>query len=478
MKRIKFAAAVLIAVLVAVPMFGARGAADFSRLVILGDSYGAGVENGSLNERHQPWSWGSILAKQVGYSICPANAAAADDCFAVPLVSYPGIGPDLALVSLAPTIAPVSTSNGTPLMTTFGRPYNNLSVPGATVGALLTINGAETPAAGEPTAVSFGRFILRGLGTEVQQAVAQHPSFIAMWIGGNDALGSVLSGTDQLLTPAADFKTRYEAVLDALIAGAPNAGMVVGTIPDNVLSLPIVSTIPPFIVNPTTRQPVLGPDGKPIYYIADLGGGNIGQLTAGSFVLLTAQSRLQSGFGFPNVPPFNALPNAGKPLPASDVITPTEAAAIVARVQSYNATIVAAAAARGIAVADIKALFDRVTVNPITGVGGLTIGPVKITNAYITGGFFSLDGFHLTDLGYLLFADEYIRAINNNYGTDIPFASISQLFANNGAFFPETTSGQFVVDASNFEMTEAAAKQITTMWAQPTVRRIRAIRNH
>lgn len=475
MKRIRFAAAVLIAVLVAVPMFGARGSANFSRLVTLGDSYGAGVESASLNERHQPWSWSAVLARQLGYKICAPNASAADNCFAVPLVSYPGIGPELVLVNLAPTIAPASTSNGTPLMTTFGRPYNNLAVPGATLQALLALKGNE-PATNTPT--TFGQFILRGLGTQIEQAKLLNATFVAMWIGGNDALGSVQAGTDQGMTSVADFTTRYNAILDALVAAVPNAGMVVGNIPDNVFSLPLVNTIPPFIVNPTTRQPVLGPNGQPIYYIADLGDGNIGQLPAGSFVLLTAQTRLGSGFGFPAVPPFNALPNAGKPLPASDVITPTEAANISARVAQYNAVINTAASAKQIPVADIRGLFNRVTANPITGAGGLTIGPVKITNAYVTGGFFSLDGFHLTDLGYLLFANEYIKAINDGYDTEIPLASITQLFANNGAFFPETTSGQIVVDASSFVLTEEASKQITNLWAQPTIRKIRSIRNH
>jgi hypothetical protein len=84
-KHIRIAAAVLLTALVAVPMFAARGSADFSRLVILGDSYGAGVESGSLNERHQPWSWGAVLARQVGYTICPGTAVATDSCFAVPL---------------------------------------------------------------------------------------------------------------------------------------------------------------------------------------------------------------------------------------------------------------------------------------------------------------------------------------------------------------------------------------------------------
>lgn len=467
MKRnMRLATAVLIAALVAVPMFGARGRADFTKLVTLGDSYGAGFESGSLHERHQAWSWPAVLARQVGYELCTPASSAADDCFAQPLVSFPGIGPELVLVNLAPTIAPAANSNGVPLMAGFGRPYNNLAVPGATLQSLLTIKGTEQSNA---TPVVFGSFILRGLGTEVEQAIAQKPTFIAMWAGGNDFLGSVLSGTDQGMTTAADFKTRYELILDTLINNTSNAGMVVGTLPANVASAALLNTIPPFIVNPTTRQPVLGPNGQPIFYIADLGGGNIGQLPPGSFVLLTAQARLASGFGFPNVPPFNALPNAGKPLPASDVITVQEATAIANRVNEYNSIITTAAQARDIPVAKIKELFDRFAFNPLTGQGGAQVGPIRVSSAYITGGFFSLDGFHLTDLGYLLFANEYIKAINAGYDTEIPLAGISQLYQNNGAFFPQTTSGQLVTNAANFEFTEAAAQQIRTMWAQPTL---------
>ncbi|HEX2122735.1 MAG TPA: SGNH/GDSL hydrolase family protein [Thermoanaerobaculia bacterium] len=467
----KLAAAVLIAALVAVPVFAARGSADFTRFVALGDSYGAGVESGSLNERHQPWSWPAIIARQVGLNLCPPTAVHTDPCWSQPLVSFPGIGPELQLVNLAPTIAP-APGIGEPLMLNFGRPYNNLSIPGATVGALLAITGREPRQAGEPTPVTFGRFILRGLGgNAVDQAVAQNPTFVAMWIGGNDFLGSVLSGTDQGMTSEADFKTRYEAVLDSIITRAGGAGMVVGTLPNNPITAPVVSTIPPFIVNPATRQPVLGPNGQPIFYISETG-----PVPPGSFILLSAQARLATGFGFPPVPPFNALPNAGQPLPASDVITPTEMGNIVARVNRYNEIIIAAAAARDIPVADIRGLFDRVAFNPLTGVGGLHVGPVHVRSDYIQGGFFSLDGFHLTDLGYLLFANEYIRAINNGYGTRIPVASITQLFADNGAFFPETSDGQIVFDSSNFVFTAESARQITTMWAQPTIRKIRSVK--
>lgn len=466
----KFATAVVVAALVvAVPASAQRGSADFSKFVALGDSYGAGVFSSSLNERHQVWSWPAVIARQVGYTTCAPNAVAADPCFAQPLVSYPGLGPELVLVNLTPTIAPAGPA-GTPLMTTFGRAYNNLSIPGATVGALLALKGNEPPTAGEPTAVSMARFILRGRGTAIEQAIEQRPTFIAMWIGGNDALSTLFSGTPNTLTPAADFRTRYAAVLSALVAGAPNAGMVVGNLPTQ--PLPYMLLIPRVVVNPATGQPVLGPDGNPIPLIADLGGGTIGPLPAGSFVLLHARANLATGFGLPNVPPFNAFPNAGKPLPDSDVITPTELQTIIGRVVEYNAAIQAEASARNIPVADIKGLFDRVYAT-----GGLHVGPVTVTPAPVTGGFFGLDFFHLTDLGYLLFANEYIKTINAAYDADIPVASITQLFANNGAFFPETADGQIVTNAENLRVTDEAATQIRTMWAQPAIRKLRVARH-
>jgi hypothetical protein len=70
----------------------------------------------------------------------------------------------------------------------------------------------------------------------------------------------------------------------------------------------------------------------------------------------------------------------------------------------------------------------------------------------------------------MLFANEYIRTINNAYDTEIPVASIAQLYANNGALFG--------TDTSNLEVTDEAITQIRTMWAQPTIKRIRRISVH
>ena len=459
MKRLaNLTAAVLVAALVASPVFAARGSADFTRFVAIGDSYGAGTTNNSTNERHQVWSWPAVIARQAGVTLCTPASSAADNCFAQPLISWPGLGPELQLLNFAPTIAPAS-GLGTPLMTTFGRPYNNLAVPGLTLGGTMVLKGNEPPAPGEPTAVTFGRFILRGQGTVAEQAVAQHPTFIALFIGGNDALASIFAGTPAVL-PAADvFKASYEALLDALIAGAPTAGMVTGTIP--AFPPPYALAIKPYIVDPATGATIPGPDGKPIYFIADLGGGTIGQLPPGSMVLLHARTKLATGYGFPPVPPFTAFPDAGKPLADGDVITPTEFATIMARVAAYNTSIVAASAARNVPVVALSALWNKVF-----SATGKPAGPVTLTPAPVTGGFYSLDFFHLTDIGYTLMANEYIRLINDAYDSHIPAAGVWQHFANNGAWFPDDAPSAQSTNAGAF-MTDEAISQIMSMWVQP-----------
>ena len=453
MKKILASITAVLLLLVAVPGFAARGSADFTRFVALGDSYGAGVESGSLNQNHQPFNWPAIIARQAG----------APD-FQQPLVSFPGIGPELQLVNLSPTLAPAA-GQGSPINLALPRAYNNLSIPGANVTDLTTITGADNPP--RNTAQTFAQFILRGKGTAVDQALSQNPTFIAIWIGGNDLLGAVLSGTPKALTPVETFRTSYNAMLDRLVAGAPSAGMVVGNLPTSP-TVPVLNTVPPILVRPDNRQPVLDQNGNPIFLVSDLGNGTIGQLPPGSKVLLTALSKIQTGVGIPatlkTIPPFNLLPNVGTPLADSDTLTPSEQAEIVARAAVFNDVITQAATARNIPVADIRGLFDRVD-------KGLTIGPFTFNGSFITGGIFSLDGFHMTDIGYTLFANEYIKAINSAYDTEIPLASIAEFFTNNGAFFPETLG---TAELQELRITPAAEQQMLMMANPSGPRRLRA----
>ena len=413
-RAVRVVAAAVLSTILTLPLWAQRGSADFTRYVALGDSYTAGIVNSSLVLSHQQWSIPAQIARQAG-----------TPDFQQPLVSQPGIPPELRLVSISPlVIAPKATENGAPINLGLRRPYNNLGIPGARVGDLLTLTGAE-PATG--TASSYAQFILRGLGTAADQALAQNPTFLTVWIGGNDVLGAVLAGTPAALTPLVLFESSYNQLLDRLVAGAPNAGMVVGSVAD-VSALPFATTIPPVIINPSTGQPVLV-DGAPVFFIADLGGGNPGVLPPGSLVTLGAASFLASGFGIPAqlAPFFPPLPNIGRPLPDAVVLTPTELATIQQRVDQVNEVIFSAAAARNIPVVDMRPLLNDIK-------SGIDIAGVHLDGRFLVGGVFSYDGFHPNDIGYTLLANHFISTINSAYGTDIPQATLAPFFANNGRF--------------------------------------------
>src|SRR6266496_1682530 len=133
---VRIAAVALLAAAIAVPTFAARGSADFTKFVAIGDSISAGFGAGSLNERHQVFSPPAIIAQQVGLTLCTPAASATDPCFAQPLISFPGLPQGEIVLGLTSTgaLGPVVIPGaGAPEMPGFGRPYNNLAVPGYTV---------------------------------------------------------------------------------------------------------------------------------------------------------------------------------------------------------------------------------------------------------------------------------------------------------------------------------------------------------
>lgn len=411
-------------------LLAARGSADFTRYVAIGDSLTAGYSNDSLLIAHQQFSYPAVIARQTG----------APD-FQQPLISEPGIPAELILVSLLPSpqLARKSTGNGAPLNLGLPRPYNNLGIPGARVRDILNQVGASAGA--NP----FYQLVLRGQGSAVDQALAFRPTFITIWAGNNDVLAAVTSGSPAALTPIDQFTTDYRTLLDRLVAGAPTAGMVAALVPD-VTAIPFATTIPPILVNPATSQPVLGPDGRPIFFIADLGGGNVNVLPAGSLVTLGASSLLATGFGIPAAlaPAFPTLPNVGKPLPDQVVITPTELATISARVTAVNEVISATARTHDIPVVDFTPVLSS-----YRGLGR-NFGNIILSSSFLTGGVFSFDGVHPTDIGYTIVANEFIRVINDNYDADIPHASITRFFENNAPVEASGSDFEFSLQPIDF----------------------------
>lgn len=362
------------------------GSADFSNYVAIGDSLTAGFASGGLTRTYQNSSYPALLYRQ---------ATGRTTGFEQPLVSEPGLPGLLQLRSLAPLQITPAAGRGNPLNLTLQRPYNNLAVPGADVHdvvATVTDNGG------------LHDLILRGLGTQLQQALVQQPTFVTIWIGNNDVLGAATSGRvieDVTLTSVARFEADFLAIVNAV--AATGAEMAIANIP-NVTSIPYVTTLPAVVVNPATNQPVLV-NGNVVPLI-----GPSGPLRPGrDFVLLPASAELAQGRGIPA-----QLGGSGQPLSDAAVLSAEEVAAINARVQAFNSIIRAAAQATNSAFVDTNALLDEVASE------GINIGGVTFTETFLTGGVFSYDGVHPTDFGYAYVANAFIEAINDRFNADIP----------------------------------------------------------
>ncbi|HVG06722.1 MAG TPA: SGNH/GDSL hydrolase family protein [Thermoanaerobaculia bacterium] len=383
----------LILPLAPIPAFAQveTGKADFSRYVAIGDSLTAGFMSGGLGRTAQLNSYPILIARQATGS---SNGAG----FEQPYVSDPGIPAVLELKNLAPLTIGPKAGSGQPQNLTLQRPYNNLAVPGADVHdvvATVTDNGG------------LHDLILRGKGTQLQQAIALNPTFATVWIGNNDVLGAALAGRvieGVTVTPVAQFEADYKTIINAL-AGR-GVEMAIANIPE-VTGIPFVTTIPPVVVNPANNQVVLV-NGQLVFLI-----GPNGPLTPNDRVLLTARAELAQGKGIPV-----ALGGSGQPLSDSSVLSAAEIATITARIAAYNNIIRSEATRVGAAFVDANAVFRELATR------GINVGGITFTENFLTGGIFSYDGVHPNAFGYAYVANLFIDAINDQYDGEIPLVNL------------------------------------------------------
>jgi lysophospholipase L1-like esterase len=394
---------------------GAFAQGSFSSYVALGDSLTAGYASGGLAQVYQQYSYPALLAGQFGISD-----------FEQPLVSDPGFGlaagvgvlqlQALNVVngSVVPTINPI-VGQGMPLNATYPGVYNNLGIPGAQTGDLLTKTGDITRlATGQSTAATlmYDLILRDGQHTALEQAIGAGADFYTVWIGNNDVLGAATSGVvvdGVTLTPTATFQQEYTQLLGALRQYLPSAGIVVANIPD-VTAIPFVTTVKPYLVNPA--------DGSHIPLI-----GENGLLTENDYLTLGASEYLAQGIGIPT-----AAGGTGLPLPegsidatglhAGVILRADEVAQIKARTAELNGVISAVAAQVGATVVDVNSIFNAIAAN------GYTVGGVTLTPDFLTGGIFSYDGVHPQTLGYAVVTNEFIKAINADFGANVPLVDL------------------------------------------------------
>jgi hypothetical protein len=421
-----------------------QGNADFSTYVSLGNSLTAGYADAALYKSGQENSYVSILAQQfqkagggefsqplisteegVGFSAQPTGLVFRTK-------SIIGYSTDcLGNTSLAPVPA-IQNPNQSELYNVLFSPinglYNNLGVPGAKSFHLL-YNGYGNPAnlmTNPPTANPyFVRFASSPTTTILGDALAQNPTFFTLWIGNNDVLGYATSGgMGDTITGQATYGYVINTLLTALTSnGAKGA---IANIPD-VTDIPFFTTIPPngYVVTQSqadTLNMFLGGFGfhynaGPNYFIISDPGSALGfrQMVQGELLLLTLpQDSLKCAFwgGFN---PYLQLP---VPIPGQFVLTNSEIDQIEYAVEGYNATLSALATQYDLAFIDMNSKLNDLK-------QGIISEGIKLTDDFITGNAFSLDGVHLTPMGYAYVANQFILGINSKYGSNLPIVSLT-----------------------------------------------------
>ena len=408
----------------------------FTKYVALGDSLTAGFQSGCLVQRNQVNSFPAVIARTLG--IADFQQPLVQE---VPVTNPPGttcLFP--AIVNGSITVTAQSQMGG-PLNALLPRPYDNLGLPGFNAADLTQFKHSNPLAADSKDQI--GALVLRNFpgspfdGTSaVDQAdillgSASPPTLVSLWIGNNDVLGAATSGIvvdGVTLTTAAAFDDAYHAILAGLL---PSTRLVAANVPD-VTAIPFTSTIPPVLVDPATMQPVLI-GGQPVPLLGegdaafpcvptppDLGC----PLPQGTLVNLPASALLAAGFGIPK-----AAGGTGLPLPHGHIgvdgphqgvtLYPDEVALLRSRTDEYNATIASAIAGAGGALWDTHSFFEQVRAN------GYTIGGITVTTTFVSGGIFSYDGVHPSNIGYVVIADQLIQTLNAQGPDVLPRPSYS-----------------------------------------------------
>lgn len=412
------------------------GSADFSRTVALGGSIMAGYANGALRAEEHAYSLPALIAGQM--------EAAGGGAFNQPLVPEgDGIGLNVkpwegeyqsgsqlgtrvdcnGEESLGPVKRLLSGGEaGNYLTPQGGASFHNFAVPYASVADWNSPNFTVPFAAG--TVNPFpARFLSDPVnGTLLGDALAANPTFFVLWPGMQEIFDYAASGGTRPAPNANDFASELGQALASL--NSAGAKGVLATIP-YIENFPFFATIPARGLNLSQGSA----DSLNEFYA--LGGFNIGfqagengfiiadtthpdgirQMTANEFITLTVPLDSMKCY---------LLGVLFTEMPDQYTLMEAEISQINALVDAYNQQIEDLAANFNLPVVDLHGFYNRLN-------SGIVVDAMDFNTNFVTGNFFSLDGYTPSPKGAGLLANEYISAINDFYGASLPPVRIDVL---------------------------------------------------
>ncbi len=376
------------------PPAGSTVNALFDRPVWMGNSITAGFQSAGINDSTQQRSYARLLADAMGtpyfYRSLRGNGCPAP---------FTNNKTQARVGGASATACAGGTTNELPWMT-------NVAVPNARIVEMT--NNFASPSNSNALTQIFLNF-----GTQAERMSEANPTFVSMWAGNNDVLGSLTNaanpGDSALVTSQASFDASYDAAATAIDNSTATGAILIGVV--NVTNIPYSST------------------GATIWCLSKGVCPGVPKALPDSFIV---NNNCAPGAAVPGSKGDSILVPWSKYLPligaltgtnhtnldcsaTATVVTPAEYARMRTAVVGFNAKIQAVATAKGWAYWDPNTALDSLRL-----AGQIPPFPNIATPNVDFGPWISLDGVHPSTQAHKLIANYMRGVINTKYTTTIP----------------------------------------------------------
>ncbi len=360
---------------------------NFEKYVAVGNSLTAGISNNGLYNESIRNAYPNLLAQklqEIGggiFSQAYFSEEEKNGTGYLKIDGYNGFVPNLSTVNTNLALK----GNG---LTNFVGVTQNLGIPG------IKMSDVDSPIYSQNN-IFFKRILGNATAKSYLALIEEaKPTFFSCWLGSNDLLAYATSGGNNAITSTAVFKGNLTKVLEALTKNGAKG--VVANIPD-------ISTIPAInIIN--TYRPLLTSNK---FYITTKAGVREG--TSADFLLIP------NDFNALNLNTFTTKGiTIQQPWADNEVLDALEMTELKTKTLEFNAILELAAREKGLAFYNAYANSQAVA-NTFTENGDSIDAVFLGANSA-----FSIDGTHLTPKGNAFTANQFIKAINATYKTNVP----------------------------------------------------------
>ncbi|MGI9191466.1 MAG: hypothetical protein ACR2IL_05035 [Chitinophagaceae bacterium] len=401
------------------------GQADFSSVVVLGGSYLSGYTDGGLSARSDSFSIPALMHRSLQTLGAPAlRHARVNVQKGIGLHSKPweavylsqavlGYKTDCKGVSALSPIKQIPSANE---IYNFEQAVLNVNVLAVPFASMAQYQDKQL---GSAQGNIFYRRMASfpGTSTLLGDAQSKNARFFVAWPGMDDVFNWASQGgaIGELPVPI-EFERQLDSVLQVLTANGAKG--VLANVPDFTV-MPFYTTVAwnnadlnQGQVDTLNEAYALGglshiqfKPGRNGFVIADAQApGGFRQLHQGEYITLSVPLDSMKCYKYGLL--VNVVNNRY-------VLDSAEIVKFQQVRSNINQIIAQKAVQYGLALADMNAYMNRLP-------QGILADGVLMNSTFVSGNFFSLDGYHPTEKGYALLANEFIRAINARYASAIP----------------------------------------------------------